>query len=241
MSLNSKTTCCIFNIQKIYFMINRIFSPYWAFACLLDFSISALQVFVVALTATDIQQVRGQLFSAGLEKEPNCLVFTSLSCSSCLCPRLYRYSMCITSVFLMQAFTLNSSRIRGMKPGLSWPARRNCRYRARTCFCSLLCRAIGLIHQTKDQKPGQQRARRTRWLRDWSVFSCSSSNDVPLMSSNDAAVVKLWLYWSEWESSALSTSLSFFSCLRADLWLQTDTERDVELWMGHQFKAGATD
>uniref|UniRef100_A0A671UM46 Secreted protein n=1 Tax=Sparus aurata TaxID=8175 RepID=A0A671UM46_SPAAU len=83
-------------------------------------------------------EVRGQLFSSGLEKEPSCLVLTSFSCSSCLCARRYRYSMCITSVFLMRAFSLNSSRIRGMKPGLSWPARRNCRYRERTCFCSLL-------------------------------------------------------------------------------------------------------
>lgn len=83
-----------------------------------------------------------QLVSSGLEKEPSCLVLTSLSCSSCLWPRRYRYSMCITSVFLMRALTRNSSRMRGMKPGLSWPARRNCRYRARTCFCSLLCRAI---------------------------------------------------------------------------------------------------
>uniref|UniRef100_A0A8C4GGM7 Uncharacterized protein n=1 Tax=Dicentrarchus labrax TaxID=13489 RepID=A0A8C4GGM7_DICLA len=91
----------------------------------------------------DVVQVGGQLFSPVLEKVPSCLVLTSFSCSSCLCPRRYRYSMCITSVFLMRAFSLNSSWIRGMKPGLSWPARRNCRYRARTCFCSLLCRAIG--------------------------------------------------------------------------------------------------
>uniref|UniRef100_A0A7N8XLV4 Uncharacterized protein n=1 Tax=Mastacembelus armatus TaxID=205130 RepID=A0A7N8XLV4_9TELE len=83
------------------------------------------------------------LWSLGLEKEPSCLVLTSFSCSSCLCPRRYRYSMCITSVFLMRAFSLNSSRILGMKPGLSRPARRNCRYRARTCLCSLLCRSIG--------------------------------------------------------------------------------------------------
>lgn len=83
-----------------------------------------------------------QLWSAGLEKDPSCLVLTSLSCSSCRCPRRYKYSMYITSVFLMWAFALNSSRIRGMKPGLSWPARKNCRYRARTCFCSLLCRTI---------------------------------------------------------------------------------------------------
>ncbi len=95
----------------------------------------------------DAAEVRGQLFSPGLEKEPSCLVLTSFSCSSCLCPRLYRYSMCITSVFLMRAFSLNSSRIRGMKPGLSCPARRNCLYRARTCFCSLLCRAINLPDQ----------------------------------------------------------------------------------------------
>lgn len=87
-------------------------------------------------------EVRGQLCSLGLEKEPSCLVLVSFSCSSCLWPRRYRYSMCITSVFLIRAFSLNSSRIRGMKPGLSWPARRNCRYRARTCFCSLLCRDI---------------------------------------------------------------------------------------------------
>uniref|UniRef100_A0A3P8VU85 Uncharacterized protein n=1 Tax=Cynoglossus semilaevis TaxID=244447 RepID=A0A3P8VU85_CYNSE len=72
------------------------------------------------------------------EKDPSCLVLTSLSCSSCLCPRRYRYSMCITSVLLMRALTLNSSRIRGTKPGFSRPAWRNCRYRARTCFCSLL-------------------------------------------------------------------------------------------------------
>lgn len=100
----------------------------------------------------DVVQVRGQLCSLGLEKEPSCLVLVSFSCSSCLWPRRYRYSMCITSVFLMRAFSLNSSRIRGMKPGLSWPARRNCRYRARTCFCSLLCRDIGhdrSSHETK--------------------------------------------------------------------------------------------
>uniref|UniRef100_A0A3P9HFT1 Uncharacterized protein n=1 Tax=Oryzias latipes TaxID=8090 RepID=A0A3P9HFT1_ORYLA len=65
----------------------------------------------------------------GLEKEPSCLVLASRSCSSCLWPRRNRYSMCITSVFLMRAFSLNSSRIRGMKPGLT-----------RTCCCSLLCR-----------------------------------------------------------------------------------------------------
>uniref|UniRef100_A0A3B4XSK9 Secreted protein n=1 Tax=Seriola lalandi dorsalis TaxID=1841481 RepID=A0A3B4XSK9_SERLL len=86
----------------------------------------------------DVVRVRGQLWSLGLEKEPSCLVLTSFSCSSCRCPRRNRYSMCITSVFLMRAFSLNSSRIRGMKPGLSRPARRKCRYRARTCFCSLL-------------------------------------------------------------------------------------------------------
>uniref|UniRef100_A0A4W6DWU4 Uncharacterized protein n=1 Tax=Lates calcarifer TaxID=8187 RepID=A0A4W6DWU4_LATCA len=90
------------------------------------------------LRSCDTAQVRGQLWSLGLAKEPSCLVLTSLSCSSCLCPRRYRYSMCITSVFLIREFSLNSSRIRGMKPGLSRPARRNCRYRARTCFCSLL-------------------------------------------------------------------------------------------------------
>lgn len=77
------------------------------------------------------------------------MVLTSLSCSSCLCPRRYRYSMCITSVFLMPAFCLKSSRIRGMKPGLSCPARRNCRYRARICFCSLLCLAIRQTHSPK--------------------------------------------------------------------------------------------
>uniref|UniRef100_A0A669EYE0 Uncharacterized protein n=2 Tax=Oreochromis TaxID=8139 RepID=A0A669EYE0_ORENI len=91
---------------------------------------------------------RFQPHSLGLEKEPSCLVLTSLSCSSCRWPRRYRYSMCITSVFLMREFSLNSSRIRGTKPGLSRPARRNCRYRARTCFCSLLCRNI---------RPSQQR------------------------------------------------------------------------------------
>uniref|UniRef100_A0A3Q4H304 Uncharacterized protein n=1 Tax=Neolamprologus brichardi TaxID=32507 RepID=A0A3Q4H304_NEOBR len=85
---------------------------------------------------------RFQPRSLGLEKEPSCLVLTSLSCSSCRWPRRYKYSMCITSVFLMREFSLNSSRIRGRKPGLSCPARRNCRYRARTCFCSLLCRNI---------------------------------------------------------------------------------------------------
>uniref|UniRef100_A0A8D3C679 Uncharacterized protein n=1 Tax=Scophthalmus maximus TaxID=52904 RepID=A0A8D3C679_SCOMX len=83
-------------------------------------------------------EVRGQTWSWSLEKEPSCLVLTSLSCSSCLCPRRYRYSMYITSVLLMQAFSRNSSRIRGTKPGLSRPARRKWRYRARTCFCSLL-------------------------------------------------------------------------------------------------------
>uniref|UniRef100_A0A3P9L056 Uncharacterized protein n=1 Tax=Oryzias latipes TaxID=8090 RepID=A0A3P9L056_ORYLA len=67
----------------------------------------------------------------GLEKEPSCLVLASRSCSSCLWPRRNRYSMCITSVFLMRAFSLNSSRIRGMKPGLT-----------RTCCCSLLCRIV---------------------------------------------------------------------------------------------------
>lgn len=82
------------------------------------------------------------LWLSGLEKDPSCLVLMSLSCSSCLCPRRYKYSMCITSVFLMRAFTLNSSRIRGTKPGLSFPACKNCRYRTRTCFCSLLCLAI---------------------------------------------------------------------------------------------------
>lgn len=90
-----------------------------------------------------VTQVRGQLGSLGLEKEPNCFVLASFSCSSCLWPRRYRYSMCITSVFLMRAFSLNSSWIRGMKPGLSRPARRKFRYRARTCFWSLLCRDIG--------------------------------------------------------------------------------------------------
>uniref|UniRef100_A0A3Q1CPI1 Uncharacterized protein n=1 Tax=Amphiprion ocellaris TaxID=80972 RepID=A0A3Q1CPI1_AMPOC len=76
-----------------------------------------------------------QSWSWALEKEPSCLVLASLSCSSCLWPRRYRYSMCITSVRLIPAFSLNSSRIRGMKPGLSRPALRNCRYRTRTCFC----------------------------------------------------------------------------------------------------------
>lgn len=83
-----------------------------------------------------------QLWLSGLEKDPSCLVLMSFSCSSCLCPRRYKYSMCITSVLLMRAFTLNSSRIRGTKPGLSFPACKNWRYRARTCFCSLLCLAI---------------------------------------------------------------------------------------------------
>lgn len=86
-----------------------------------------------------------QLFSLFPEKDPNCLVFTSLSWSSCRCPRRYKYSMCITSVFLMWEFSLNSSRIRGMNPGLSRPARRNSRYKARICFCSLLWRTI--VHQ----------------------------------------------------------------------------------------------
>uniref|UniRef100_A0A3B4UHM7 Uncharacterized protein n=1 Tax=Seriola dumerili TaxID=41447 RepID=A0A3B4UHM7_SERDU len=93
--------------------------------------------FFVTLRVVGLQ-VAIILWSLGLEKEPSCLVLTSFSCSSCRCPRRYRYSMCITSVFLMRAFSLNSSRIRGMKPGLSRPARRKCRYRARTCFCSLL-------------------------------------------------------------------------------------------------------
>uniref|UniRef100_A0A3B3TTN4 Uncharacterized protein n=1 Tax=Poecilia latipinna TaxID=48699 RepID=A0A3B3TTN4_9TELE len=82
----------------------------------------------------------GQPGSLPLEKEPSCLVLASLSCCSCRWPRRYRYSMCITSVFLMRAFSRNSSRILGRKPGLSFPARRKWRYRARTCFCSLLCR-----------------------------------------------------------------------------------------------------
>uniref|UniRef100_A0A3P8TZH1 Uncharacterized protein n=1 Tax=Amphiprion percula TaxID=161767 RepID=A0A3P8TZH1_AMPPE len=77
-------------------------------------------------------------WSWALEKEPSCLVLASLSCSSCLWPRRYRYSMCITSVRLIPAFSLNSSRIRGMKPGLSRPALRNCRYRTRTCFCNIV-------------------------------------------------------------------------------------------------------
>uniref|UniRef100_A0A3P9PW41 Uncharacterized protein n=1 Tax=Poecilia reticulata TaxID=8081 RepID=A0A3P9PW41_POERE len=79
----------------------------------------------------------GQPGSLPLEKEPSCLVLASLSCCSCRWPRRYRYSMCITSVFLMRAFSRNSSRILGRKPGLSFPARRKWRYRARTCFCSL--------------------------------------------------------------------------------------------------------
>uniref|UniRef100_A0A3Q2CMM3 Uncharacterized protein n=1 Tax=Cyprinodon variegatus TaxID=28743 RepID=A0A3Q2CMM3_CYPVA len=79
--------------------------------------------------------------SLPLEKDPSCLVLTSLSCSSCRWPRRYRYSMCITSVFLMREFSLNSSRILGMKPGFSFPARRNCRYRALrfTCCQFKLC------------------------------------------------------------------------------------------------------
>uniref|UniRef100_A0A0E9XLB6 Uncharacterized protein n=1 Tax=Anguilla anguilla TaxID=7936 RepID=A0A0E9XLB6_ANGAN len=50
--------------------------------------------------------------------------------------------MCMTSVFGMRAFCRNSSRTRGRKPGLCCPARRNCRYSDRTCFCNLLWRAI---------------------------------------------------------------------------------------------------
>lgn len=84
----------------------------------------------------------GQLSSFDLEKEPSCFVFTSFSWSSCRWPRLKRYSMCMTSVFLRREFSRNSSRILGMNPGLSWPARRNCRYSASTCFCSLLWRTI---------------------------------------------------------------------------------------------------
>uniref|UniRef100_A0A665VQI5 Uncharacterized protein n=1 Tax=Echeneis naucrates TaxID=173247 RepID=A0A665VQI5_ECHNA len=96
---------------------------------------SCLHFFFFAVCCSgscDLLQVRGQLRSLGLVKEPSCLVLTSLSCSSCRCPRLYRYSMCITSVFLMRAFSLNSSLIRGTKPGLSRPARRNCRPRPET-------------------------------------------------------------------------------------------------------------
>ncbi len=159
-SLNSQrqwTFSLSFSINRkcISCSSHRVFSPYWACISPLDLN-AASEHNILAVTKSlrgicwchwgshDMVQVRGQLFSPGLEKEPSCLVLTSLSCSSCLCPRRYRYSMCITSVFLMRAFSLNSSRIRGMKPGLSWPARRNCRYRARTCFCSLLCRAITL-------------------------------------------------------------------------------------------------
>uniref|UniRef100_A0A8C5CQS3 Uncharacterized protein n=1 Tax=Gadus morhua TaxID=8049 RepID=A0A8C5CQS3_GADMO len=80
------------------------------------------------------------LLPSGLEKEPSCLVLTSLSCSSCLWARRNRYSMCMTSFFLIREFSLNSSRMRGMKPGLSRPAWRNWRYKARTCCCILLCR-----------------------------------------------------------------------------------------------------
>ena len=82
----------------------------------------------------------GHLSVLGLEKEPSCLVLTSLSCSSCLWARRNRYSMCMTSFFLIREFSLNSSRMRGMKPGLSRPAWRNWRYKARTCCCILLCR-----------------------------------------------------------------------------------------------------
>lgn len=102
--------------------------------------------------------VHGQLGPVGLEKEPSCLVLTSLSCSSCLWPRRYRYSMCITSVFLMRAFSRNSSRIRGMKPGLSRPARRKCRYRARTCFWSLLWRDIGQRQRHRREEESDQDA-----------------------------------------------------------------------------------
>uniref|UniRef100_A0A8C8EWV4 Uncharacterized protein n=1 Tax=Oncorhynchus tshawytscha TaxID=74940 RepID=A0A8C8EWV4_ONCTS len=74
----------------------------------------------------------GYRSALGLEKVPSCFVFTSFSW----------YSMCMTSVFLMLEFSRNSSRILGRKPGLSWPARRNWRYRDNTCFCSLLWRAM---------------------------------------------------------------------------------------------------
>lgn len=136
---------------------------------------------LVSFRSHDVGQVRGQLFSPGLEKEPSCLVLTSFSCSSCLCPRRYRYSMCITSVFLMRAFSLNSSRIRGMKPGLSCPARRNCRYRARTCFCSLLCRAIRLrlsrpqVLLLQRQRTVREQDSRLEHADISSFFSCSFS------------------------------------------------------------------
>lgn len=84
----------------------------------------------------------GQLSSLDLLNDPSCLVFTSLSSSSWRWPRRYRYSMCMTSVFLIVALARKSSRILGMKPGLSCAARRNCRYRDKTCFCSLLWRTI---------------------------------------------------------------------------------------------------
>lgn len=91
-----------------------------------------------------LYQLSPSPFLFSLEKDPSCLVFTSFSCSSCLWARRYRYSMCITSVFLMREFSLNSSRIRGMKPGFSRPARMNSLYSDRICFCSLLWRAMVL-------------------------------------------------------------------------------------------------
>uniref|UniRef100_A0A4W5LRE4 Uncharacterized protein n=1 Tax=Hucho hucho TaxID=62062 RepID=A0A4W5LRE4_9TELE len=91
----------------------------------------------------------GYLSALGLEKVPSCFVFTSFSW----------YSMCMTSVFFMLEFSRNSSRILGRKPGLSWPARRNWRYRDNTCFCSLLWRAM--VWNT-----GQQQHRRQGRMTD---------------------------------------------------------------------------
>lgn len=92
-----------------------------------------------------------------LTKVPICLVLTSLSCSSCLWPRRRRYSMCITSIRGMLAFFRNSACIRGKNPGFSLPARRNCLYKLKTCFWSLLCRAM-VYQEDPLRSPGRATA-----------------------------------------------------------------------------------
>lgn len=144
--------------------------------------------------------IRGQLLCSGLEKDPSCLVLTSFSCSSCLCPRLYRYSMCITSVFLIWAFCLNSSRIRGMKPGLSTPARRNWRYRARTCFCSLLCLTIAQTQPQQTLLKWKRQDHNTRSkeesfscrFSDFSFFSALTMGKTDPCSSDQWVLEEVW-------------------------------------------------
>lgn len=115
----------------------------------------------------------------------------------------------------MREFSLNSSRIRGIKPGLSLPARRNCRYRARTCFCSLLCRDM------TGRRPQHPERRRI-----WSELRSSRRHNITrtrfrlqLQTPNHpqsflihhqsvAAVAINWLWMQHWQRT-LNTPLVF--------------------------------